>query len=197
MARLAVVTTHPIQYNDPWFKLLGGSTSIQIRVFYTWSQTEKGPKFDPGFNRTVEWDIPMLQGYDYVFVKNVSPDPGTHHFKGIINPSLVEEINKWKPDVLLVFGWSFKSHLQCLRYFHKKVPVLFRGDSNLLNEQPGIKKLIRRVFLTWVYRHVDCGLYVGTNNKNYYKRYGLSEEQLVFAPHAIDNERFSKDDEAN
>jgi glycosyltransferase involved in cell wall biosynthesis len=34
---------------------------------------------------------------------------------------------------------------------------------------------------------------VGTNNKKYYKQFGLRENQLIFAPHAIENERFSFD----
>jgi glycosyltransferase involved in cell wall biosynthesis len=33
--------------------------------------------------------------------------------------------------------------------------------------------------------------YVGTHNKAYYKKHNLKESQLVYAPHAIDNERFS------
>jgi len=32
--------------------------------------------------------------------------------------------------------------------------------------------------------------YVGSANKAYYKKFGLTEKQLIFAPHAIDNQRF-------
>ncbi|HMK26068.1 MAG TPA: glycosyltransferase family 4 protein, partial [Chitinophagaceae bacterium] len=131
-----------------------------------------------------------LEGYEYCFVKNVSPDPGTQHFKGIINPTLIRQIEAWKPTAILVYGWNFKSHLHCLRYFHKKVPVLFRGDSTLLDEKPGLKKMLRRVFLKWVYSHVDIALYVGIQNKLYFIKHGLKKTQLVFAPHAVDNERF-------
>ncbi|PZQ98737.1 MAG: glycosyl transferase family 1, partial [Flavobacterium psychrophilum] len=38
---------------------------------------------------------------------------------------------------------------------------------------------------------IDHALYVGTNNKQYFLKHGLKESQLEFAPHAIDNERFS------
>lgn len=194
MKRLAIITSHPIQYNAPWFKLLNQTGKVNIKVFYTWGQTGHGAKYDPGFGKVIEWDIPLLEGYDYEFVENVSPDPGSHHYKGIINPGLIERIQSWNPDALLVFGWSFKSHLKCLRFFHKKIPVLFRGDSTLLNEEKGIKKIARRIFLRWVYRHVDYALYAGINNKKYFQAHGLSENRLVFAPHAIDNERFSNGD---
>lgn len=191
MPKLAVISSHPIQYNAPFFKLLTKRGFITVKIFYTWSQSQHGAVYDPGFGRQIEWDIPLLQGYDYTFVKNTAKKPGTHHFYGIINPSLNEEIEKWYPDAILVFGWAFKSHLSVLKHFHKKIPVLFRGDSTLLGESPGIKLIARTLFLKWVYKHIDYALYVGTNNKKYYLRHGLKEQQLFFAPHAIDNDRFS------
>ena len=188
--KVAIITTHPIQYYAPLFKMLHERGVVQIKVFYTWSQSQQGSKFDPGFGKNIEWDIPLLAGYNYTFVDNISTRPGTHHFMGIVNPSLNNEIEQWKPDVLLVMGWSFHSHLKSIRYFYKKIPVLFRGDSTLLAEKLGPKLLMRTLFLRWVYSHIDYALYVGTNNKLYFLRHGLKDKQLVFAPHAVDNERF-------
>ncbi|WP_276480585.1 glycosyltransferase family 4 protein [Paraflavitalea pollutisoli] len=191
MKRLAIVSSHPIQYNAPWFRLLANEPGIVLKVFYTWEQAAAGSTMDKGFGRMITWDIPLLEGYEHVFVKNVSADPGVHHFKGIVNPGLISEIESWGADLLLVIGWSFHSHLRCLRHFHKKIPVLFRGDSTLLDEVPGVKMWLRRIFLTWVYRHVDHALYVGTNNKAYFRKHGMKEKQLLLAPHAIDNTRFA------
>ena len=133
--KIAIVTTHPIQYNAPFFRLLEQEPSITPKVFYTWSQTEYEQKYDPGFGKKIEWDIPLLEGYSYEFVNNKAKHPGSDHFMGIENPLLIKKIQEWKPDMVLVYGWSFKSHLQCLRYFNKKIPVLFRGDSTLLDEK--------------------------------------------------------------
>jgi glycosyltransferase involved in cell wall biosynthesis len=190
--RLAIITTHPIQYYAPVFKLLHQRQKLDIKVFYTWGEAAAN-KFDPGFNKTVEWDIPLLDGYPYDWVKNSSPDPGTHHFKGIVNPGLIGQINLWKPDAILVFGWGFQSHLKALRYFKNKVPVFFRGDSTLLDEKKNIRSLQRSLILKWVYRSVDHAFYVGTNNIAYFLKYGLKENQLSFAPHAVDNDRFGTD----
>ncbi|HXO74089.1 MAG TPA: glycosyltransferase, partial [Puia sp.] len=168
MKRLAIITTHPIQYNAPWFRMLAQSNRLLVKVFYTWEQSQQGSKFDPGFGKKIEWDIPLLEGYEYCFVKNTAAEPGTHHFKGVINPTLNKEVESWNPDAVLVFGWSFSSHLACMRYFKGRIPVLFRGDSTLLDDKPGVKKWLRRVFLRWVYRFIDYALYVGINNKNYF-----------------------------
>jgi glycosyltransferase involved in cell wall biosynthesis len=190
--RLAIVTSHPIQYNAPWFKMLAGSETIHPGVFYTWEQSATGPKYDPDFRGRIEWDIPLLEGYEYRFVKNKASDPGTHHFRGLVNPTLNGEISAWCPDAILIYGWSFDSHLKCLRYFHRKTPILFRGDSTLLDERRGIRRHLRRWFLQWVYGHIDKALYVGTRNKEYFLKHGLRDEQLLYAPHAIDNGRFEE-----
>lgn len=195
--RIVIVTTHPIQYNAPWFRLLAQENDIDLTVFYTWSQSESGSKYDPGFGRQIEWDLPLLDGYNYKFVKNISKNPGSHHFTGISNPTLIKEIEQWGPHAILVIGWSFKSHLACLRYFKKKIPVYFRGDSTLLDESGTftLKKLVRKLLLSLVYKSVDKALYVGKNNRDYYQKFGLNPSQLVYAPHAIDNNRFAKNKE--
>ena len=192
LKKLAIITTHPIQYNAPWFRLLNKGGKVIPKVFYTWGQLEWEKKYDPGFGKEVKWDIPLLEGYQYTFVENISLTPGSHHRKGIMNPSLNKEIELWQPDAVLVFGWNFVSHLKCIRYFHKKIPVLFRGDSTLLDETKGLKTFLRRIFLKWVYRNIDFAFYVGTNNKKYFLAHGLKNSQLVYAPHAVDNERFAQ-----
>ena len=193
MKKLAIVTTHPIQYHVPWLVRLV-EKQIHVKVFYTWEQSSKGNVYDPGFGKNIQWDIPLLEGYEYEFVHNSSSRPGTERFLGMVNPGLIEKIEAWGADSILVFGWNYYSHLQCLRHFHGKIPVFFRGDSVLLHEKRGLKKIARRLFLTWVYRHVDYALYVGTHNKSYYLKHGLKPSQLVFSPQAIDIDRFSEPD---
>lgn len=197
MHKLVIITSHPIQYNAPFFKQLSQSNVVKLHVIYTWSQSQQAV-YDPGFGKLRQWDIPLLEGYSYQFVENIAKQPGSHHFFGIDNPTLISTINKIAPDVLLVYGWSFKSHLKVLRHFHGKVPIWFRGDSTLLDEENGsaIKNVLRRVWLRWVFKHVDCALYAGTSNKDYYLAHGLKNGQLVHLPHCVENERFSANEEA-
>jgi glycosyltransferase involved in cell wall biosynthesis len=193
LKKIAIVSSHPIQYNAPLFALLAKERKIDLKVFYTWGEDAIKEKFDPDFQQNIKWDIPLLEGYNYQFLNNSSKDPGSHHFKGIINADLNEEIEIWGADVVWVWGWSFDSHLKALRYFKGKKEVWFRGDSTLLDEPKGLSlmKMLRRVFLTWVYLKVDKAFYVGTNNKAYFIKHGLKEYQLVYAPHAIDKMRFT------
>ncbi len=162
-------------------------------VFYTWGKDAINEKYDPDFQQNFKWDIPLLTGYDYKFLTNTSPNPGSHHFKGIINPDLNKQVENWGADVIWIWGWAFDSHLKAIRYFKGKKEVWFRGDSTLLDEPKNfnVKKLLRRIFLKWVYSHVDKAFYVGTHNKEYFKKHGLNDSQLIYSPHAIDNQRFA------
>lgn len=189
MKRLAIITSHPIQYNAPLFKLLASHPEVDVKVFYTLGLSYETMQ-DKGFGKAIRWDIPLLEGYSYEFLENVSNNPGTFHFKGIINPKIVDRISNFKPSAILVYGWSFASHLKVLRYFKNKVPVFFRGDSTLLDQQKGLRLIARRLLLKWVYSFIDKAFYVGFNNKHYFLKHGVKEEKLVFAPHAVDNNRF-------
>lgn len=188
--RLAIINTHPIQYYAPVFKLLHQQSNIDVKVFYTYGENSAN-KYDPGFNRNINWDIPLLDGYPYEYIKNTAKDAGTHNFRGVINPDLIEKINAYKPDAILIYGWAHQSHLNAIYYFKNKIPVYFRGDSTLLDRRSGVKNFMKFLFLKWVYKHVDYALYTGTNNKAYFKKYGLNDEQLKFVPHSIDNDRFT------
>jgi glycosyltransferase involved in cell wall biosynthesis len=190
MKKLAIITTHPIQYYAPIFQLMHQRQNICIKVFYTVGQAFYSSQHDPGFGKKVSWDVPVLEGYPYEWALNTAEAPGTRSFRSIITPGLIQQVNYWQPDALMIIGWAYASHLKAIRYFKNKIPVYFRGDSTLLNEPGGIKKAVKSVFLRWVYRHVDHVFFAGVNNKAYFRKYGIEEGQLSFTPHAIDNARF-------
>jgi len=191
MKKLAIVITHPIQYYVPVFRLL--AEKAEVKVFYTIGGNANNTQFEPGFKREIKWDIPLLDGYLYEFVENTAKHPGSQNFSGIKNPTLNGKIKTFKPDAILIYGWAYQSHLAVIRHFYKKIPLWFRGDSTLLDENSGIKNLLRAISLKWVYRHIDRAFFVGQANKSYFSNFGLKERQLTFAPHAIDNNRFGED----
>ena len=191
--RVAIVTSHPIQYNAPLFRYLAADERLQVKIFYTWSQSKVGLKYDPEFKRTIDWDIPLLEGYEFEFIKNISRKPGSHHFWGIITPGLTKKIKSWQPDIVIVYGWSFYSHLRLMQNLKGKVLVGFRGDSHLIGRQPGFKQWLKNRMLRWVYKQVDIAYYVGKHNEEYFREAGLTPQQLVFVPHAIENSRFMAD----
>ena len=61
MKRLAIITTHPIQYNAPLFNILAESKIVDLKVFYTWGSGGMNNKFDTEFGKKIDWDIPYVK----------------------------------------------------------------------------------------------------------------------------------------
>ncbi|WP_336515189.1 glycosyltransferase family 4 protein [Pollutibacter soli] len=188
LKRLAIISSHPIQYNAPLFRLLTQRARIKVKVFYTLEK--KAVQFDRDFGKSIEWDLPLMEGYEWQYVSNGGSDK--KDFWGVKNPTLEKEIQYWTPDAIMVYGWNYYSHLRAMHYFRKQATVIFRGDSTLIDEEPGLKSFLRRKFLSWVYNGIDKALYTGENNRAYFVATGLKSNQLKFGPHAVDNERFAE-----
>ncbi len=182
LRRIAIVLTHPIQYYSPLFKELASRKTIEFKVFYT--KCRESTLYDSGFQRNVSWDLPLLDGYNYEFSEVDNAFASAR--------KTIRSIEKYSPDGIIVYGWNFLAHFTIMHHFKGKVPIYFRGDSTLIDSYGWLKKIIRQLVLRFVYNFVDKAFYVGKQNKKYYQFAGLKESQLIYAPHAIDNDRFSK-----
>lgn len=189
MKKLAIITTHPIQYNAPLFRVLAQRGNIAVKVFYTWGQSKEAV-YDAKFGRQRSWDIPLLDGYAHEFVHNTAAHPDSNRFMGIINPRLLQQLKKEAFDAVLIYRWSLWSHLWLLQCLPSNIRLLFRGDS-VWNRTGGLANLLRKMLLRFVYRKLHTALYVGKGNEAYYRAAGLASQQLVYAPHAVDNDFFA------
>lgn len=182
MIRLAILSTHPIQYNAPLFRLMAAQEGWTVRVFFsrTWNQV----KFDPDFQLEVQWDIPLIDGYNHTTVDASAP---------LGARKLISAIRDFKPDALLVYGWNFPGHRQVMRAFHRRVPIGFRGDSHLLNPMPFWRRCLRQTVLRRVYCHIDLAFSVGTSNTAYFQWSGIPRSKITLAPHAVDNKYWQQD----
>lgn len=188
MKKLAIVLSHPIQYYAPWFRHLHADPEIQLKVFYLWN-FGVSEVIDRGFGQKIQWDIPLLEGYDHEFVANTSSNPGTHHIWGLKNPTLIPQIRAYEPDTVLLMNYNYASLYHFLWHW-QDCPILFRGDSHRIMPERGIKAWLRQQWITQVYQHFDRILYVGKANYHYFRTHGVAAEKLFFSPHTIDNDRF-------
>lgn len=192
MARLAILATHPIQYHAPWFRYLVREAGLELRVFYLWDFGVTEQADASGFQRTFKWDVPLLDGYEYEFVANRSSHPGTGGFWGLRNPGLLEAVAGFKPDAVVLLGYNFASLMHFLwRWDGKIAPMFLRGDSHRLVPRSGVVEWLRRGVISTVFRRFRGFLYVGRANYEYFRMHGAAPAELFFAPHAIDNARFS------
>lgn len=195
MTRLAVVTTHPIQYYSPWFRYLAEQPGLDLHVFYLWDfgVTERR---DKGFGQSFAWDVPLLDGYAAEFVANISKQPGTHRFRGIDNPGLAAALAAFHPAAVLCLGYNYRSFFRLLfGRGLRDVPLILRGDSHRLVVQTDGKAWLRRQAIRFIFRRFRAFLYVGEANRQYLRQHDVAAERLFFSPHAVDNARFMVDAE--
>jgi len=186
--RLAIVVSHPIQYHSPWFAHLATIDALELKVFYLWDFGVSGHT-DRGFGVVVQWDIPLLEGYNHEFVPNVSRDPGTHHFLGLNNPVLVRELHAWTPDCILLFGFNYISHQRVLWSRRlRNVPIILRGDSHNLGRSRNIKAKILKLLRCLIFSRCSAFLAVGKANVDYYRSH--IGRPIFMAEHFVDNARF-------
>lgn len=187
--RVAIVLSHPTQYYGPWFRWLAGH-GWTIRVFYLWDFGVTIQR-DPGFGQSLRWDVDLLSGYEHEFVPNTARAPGTHHFRGLNNPTLRQRLQAWTPDVALLFGYKYLTHLRLI--LTSRWPLVFRGDSHLIDHPPprGPKAWV----LNRLYARIDAFTYVGQANREYFEAFGVPKHKLAFAPHCVDESHFTATDE--
>jgi glycosyltransferase involved in cell wall biosynthesis len=163
---------------------------LQLRVFYL-GDFGVQPRFDPGFQATIVWDIPLLEGYDYTFVPNKGRSSGSHGgFFGLWNPSIIRALAAYKPTAILLIGYNFATSVYVILRL-TRVRLILRGDSHRLVRRTGLREYVRRRLIACLFRRFSAFAYVGEANYEYYRYHGVPERKLHRAPHAVDNARFS------
>lgn len=188
LARLAVVASHPIQYQAPWFRAL--AQAVDLDVYFCHRQDAAG-QAAAGFGQPFEWDVPLLEGFRYRWLDNVSTSPNVESYRGCDTPEIGEIVADGGYDACILTGWYLKSYLQAMRgCWRAHVPVMMRGDSHLGTPRSFVKTAVKYVPYRWMLRRIDAHLYVGQANRAYLRHYGVPESRLFFAPHFVDNDRF-------
>lgn len=188
--KLGILATHPIQYYVPWYQALAKHPEIELGVFYCHRQTPEG-QAGAGFGVPFDWDIPLLDGYEYQFLKNKAYHPNVYTFFGCDTPEIADIICKNKFDVFIVHGWYVKSFWQAMiACWQTHTPILIRSDSQLLTHRSLIKRSLKYLLYRWFIPKFDAYLVVGKRAKEYYLHYGADEKKMFFAPHCVDNDFF-------
>lgn len=186
--RLAVLVSHPIQHFAPWHREIANNTEIDLRVFFCcdWGA---GDYFDPEFESKFSWDVPLLEGYSHEFLR-ILKRPTRLTYWQVDNPEVETALDRFNPDVVKVFGYAYKTNWRVAQWTRRKrKPLLLYSDSNALAETPSWKRLAKRAIVSRFYSKVDGALFVGGNNLQYHRLYGLPWERLFPGSLPIDRTR--------
>lgn len=188
--KLAILASHPIQYQAPLFEKLAEHPKIDLMVYFCTDRGVKEKK-DPDFGVSFKWDISLLDGYKYKFLKNYSLKPYPS-FSGQINPGIIFELRENRYDAIIVDGWIGITNWFV---FLNRTPIFLRSENPLSLEllKPFWKIKIKKKILGKLFKKVKAFLFLSKENKKFYLFYGVPKEKLFFTPYAVDNERFNRD----
>src|SRR6266404_462183 len=180
--RVLVIASHVVQYASPLFQLLSADPRMEILVAYcTLQGAERG--WDPEFGIEVQWDQPLLEGYQWKYLPNRSLRPGIGRFFGLLNPSLWRQIRSGDFDAVVIYtGYMYASFwIAVAAAKSRRIPVLLSSDSTGLRTKDGSKwkSWLKPFILRRVYRTCDVLLASSPAITNFAVSLGMPPERIV------------------
>ena len=158
---------------------------MDLDVLYC-HQATPGEQARAGFGVEFDWDVPLLDGYQYRFLKNVSCNPSASSFLGLDTPEVETLISRDRYDAVLVNGWHYKSAWQVFRAcWHSKIPVMVRSDSHLHTKRNPFKTFLKEAPYRWFISKFDACLAVGQSSREYFLHYGAQPDRIFLVPHTV------------
>lgn len=190
--RLAYLVSHPIQYQAPLLRHMAGDPDIDLTVFFC-SDFSLREHRDDGFGQVIEWDVPLVDGYQHVFLPALAA-AGPPTLLRPINYGLAKLLREGDYDVLWVHGYMRLYHLvSMMRARLQGRIVLNRDEAWAMSAGRGpAKKAVKSLFYALLRRLCHGWLVIGTANRDYYRANGMQEETMFTVPYAVDNCAFAQ-----
>lgn len=136
------------------------------------------------------FDIPLLDGYTWMQLRNYSPLPRLGKFYGLINPGIIGLVSN--SDCCVVYGHSYMSFWLAIAAAKLcRKPLLLTTDATYLDSQYGgnWKSSLKKKFLPYLYNKVaDLVLVPSTASKRFICSLGVPEGRVVITPYVVDND---------
>jgi len=189
---LAIVSTHPIQYQTPVWQALAADGRVPFEVWYLTDFGTK-PALDSEFGTTFRWDIDTLSGYPHRFLDTVPGAAPANFWDCRVRESLSERVRAAGAKVVWIQGWQVAGYWQAA-YAAKRAgaQLWLRAESNDLAPVSAAKQIVKRAVLGRLFSKVDRFLCIGTANRRLYSEFGVPADRMIAAPYAVDNERFAR-----
>jgi glycosyltransferase involved in cell wall biosynthesis len=189
--RVAHLVSHPIQYFAPLYRELAKRPEIDLTVFF-YSDATSRPFYDAEFGRTIAWDVPLLQGFRWQLLPSAVQARPPGGFLRRPNWDIVRHVMTGRYEVVWAHGYShLTTWLVAAMTAVRGVPLLLREEQTLLRERSLFRRAVKGLLLRALFRRAH-GLYIGEENRRYFRHYGVSPARLFPTPYCVDNSYFEE-----
>jgi glycosyltransferase involved in cell wall biosynthesis len=185
---LLAIAAQPVQYQAPLFRRMAAHEDLNFRVAYC-SLRGAVAAHDPEFGTTVQWDVPLMDGYQWTHVPNRGTGNG---FFGLCNPGLTNIIRAGNFDAVLcytgylcaTFWIAYAAARTCGAAF------LFGTDAISLEARDHRiwKQWFKRLFWPMLYRLADQIIVPSTSTRELMWSLGIAKERVTLTPYVVDND---------
>lgn len=187
--RVLAIATHPVQYAAPLFRRMAARPDLHFEVAYCSLRGAK-PAFDPDFNTSVQWDVPLLDGYTWQEVPNRGS--GADSFFGLRNPGLWRLIRNGRFDAVLCYVGYVRLSFW-IAYFaawRSGTAFLFGTDSTTLTPRDGRSWKIGVKKLLWplLFRLADQVIVPASGTHDLIASLGIADDHITLTPYTVDND---------
>lgn len=185
--RLAILASHPVQYQAPLWRELARRGVVAPEVIYL-SRHGVETRRDPNFGVDFSWDVDLLSGYQSRFLWNLRERAAPGGAFSSLNPTVVAALREVGPAAVLFLGIRTPTSLAALAWARLHgVKTLYRAESSIMQ----LRSLRGLAVGAAVLRTFDAVLPVGTANDLYYQAAGIPERRRFLAPYSVDNDGFA------
>ena len=187
--RVLAVSAHPVQYMSPIFRRMAAHPALDLHVAYcSLRGAEAG--HDPEFGATIQWDVPLLDGYSWSKVPNRGS--GGESFFGLFNPGMWKLIRCGNFDAILCFTgypcatfWIARAAASLSR-----TAFLFGADATTLTPLDGRmwKRGVKRVVWPLLFRLADQVIVPSSGTRELMLSLGLPNDRVTLTPYSVDND---------
>lgn len=186
--KINYILSHPIQYQVPLIRYLS-KNKINILVSYR-SNISVKRFYDPGFKKNIKWNIDLLKGYNYKFLKFIGPNKVDNIFP--LTTDIFNILGDKGTNVVWLHGCKnwFNLAIIFLNIFFKK-KIFLRDEANHFSRNRNlINKIFNLIFYKLINNFVDVFLAIGKANKKYYIDNNIPINKIVSVPYVVDNDFF-------
>ena len=193
--KVLLVSAHPVQYSAPRYRLMARDPRFDVQVAYCSLQgAEAG--VDPEFGVSVQWDVPLLDGYPWVHIPNKSRHPALDRFWGLVNPGLWKLVRQGQFDAVVLYtGYAYASFWITLAAAKlSRVPVLFGTDATSISPRArsNWKASLKKRILPPIFRMATVAIAPSSATAEYLQSLGVSKQRVVVTPFVVDNEYWTR-----
>jgi glycosyltransferase involved in cell wall biosynthesis len=187
--RVLFVASHPVQYQAPLFRRLKAHPELDAKVAYcSLRGAEAG--YDPEFEATVQWDVPLLEGYAWTHIPNRGS--GAESFFGLRNPGLWELIRDGEFDAVVCYliyaRASFWISYLAARF--SGAAFLFGTDAHSFAARDGRawKAAVKKVLWRRLFSLADQAMARSTRTRELLLAAGIPQNRITLVSSVVDNE---------